>query len=440
MFNSSQRTNKSCPELARHLALRHCLSASIAVFLVVAMLQPARAAQPNAGVISGMVTNRTTNEAAAGLEVKLETYQATQLQGTSTAITGPDGTFKFSDLDTQSTRMYLARLTYKEVNYNSGGLVFQKDQTTLNVDMSVFEPGAGVNAISSKIAHTVMYAQSGAIGVLEFESVLNGDNKVFTPGSADRKSSLELFLPKEADSVTFMSGVTAANSTRTETGLTYGLPLKPGETEFAYGYNLPIQGDQYVYLRPVSYPMASYSLLVRGDSLKIESSVLQALEPVVINGEAYQRFSAQNLAPATFMMVNVRSVGVPSQVQAPGAAAPVSPIMTIAFPAVLALALGLVLFFVWKKKPSPVPAHPVKDQDVILSEDERQRVGVEESLGGMEMKDPSTSLRVTRSEQLLQDLARLDDDFAAGLLPEDAYRQQRAEKKAQLLGLMHSRQ
>jgi hypothetical protein len=37
---------------------------------------------------------------------------------------------------------------------------------------------------------------------------------------------------------------------------------------------------------------------------------------------------------------------------------------------------------------------------------------------------------------LLIELARLDDDFAAGRIPENAYRTQRAAKKARLIKLM----
>lgn len=376
--------------------------------LILFSLAPTLAAEPDSGAISGRVVNRTTNEMVSGLEVKLQTIQENQIALISTTTTAQDGNFRFSNLGTQPTSIYQVSAVYKDVDYNSGALNFHKDQTSLNVELAVFEPGANPEAISSNIAHTVIYARAGGLHILEFESLANSENKVYIPPSDKGEAgTFLLFLPKEADSISFISELTPSNTLRTGNGLAYAGPVKPGETQFAYSYRVPYGESNYIYSRPVSYPMASYSLLVQGNTLRVESSLLQAQEPVVINGEPFQMFSAQNLRPATNLMINISQAAVPGSAGS-SSSFPLlaSPIVIIAFPVILVSALIIFIFFLRKRKPAPV-----------------------------KVTSPAANQAL---EQLLQDLAKLDDSFESGEISAEDYQQLRAEKKGQLLKLVQS--
>ncbi len=382
--------------------LRRCALLAFIVLPLILTSTGARAANSPVGVIQGRVTNGTTNESMPGLNVKLQRFQARQPIGSATATTASGGEFQFVDLDTAPEFSYIVTSSYKQVDFDSGEIGFDKDQTSLTVELPVYEPGAGIGAVSSQRGHTVIVSDGAGLSVLEFESLVNSDNKVFIPPAAGNQGTLQLFLPKEAESLSLIAGVTSANATKTDKGLIFTGPVKPGQNDIAYGYRIPLapgQG-QYLYVRPITYPVSGYSLLVRGDNLQVQSSSLQEQAPVTINKQTYKILTADKLAAGTNIMISISLSAVP--VSAASSSSPFSPWLFGAVPAVLVLAvLG---FFLWKRRKAPA----VAVAPTVMSP----------------------------TETLMDELARLDDSFEAGEIPEEVYRQTRAKKKAELLRLM----
>ncbi len=380
----------------------------VGLLLTVALLQlflalPAFAADQVSGVITGKVTNGTTNQPASGLDLRLETYLGHQLAGSLMATTSAGGEFRFPNLDTQPSSFYVITTEYKGIPYSSETLLFQKDQTNVAVQLSVYETGASAEAISTSIAHTVISPGQGNVSVLEFESVSNISNMVYVPSSD--KDYLKFFLPPEAGSIEYLAGLNAGNTVRTDKGVAYSAPLKPGNLEVAYRYTVPNPQNQLIYARYVFYPSAGYSLLVKGTNARVESSLLERQDPVTISGESYQHFTAGGLTPSTYVMVNltVGAGGSSTQPNVPLAeSGSLSPILLGSFAAILLL----VILFLFLRKRHPVPADIVPEAEA-----------------------PSREL-------LLDELARLDDRFEAGQIEPDAYRKLRAAKKAELLELM----
>ena len=121
----------------------------------------------------------------------------------------------------------------------------------------------------------------------------------------------------------------------------------------------------------------------------------------------YQRFSGSSLAPAA--PVTVQVAGLPRKE---------SSAVTWLVPTLLALmgATG-VLYWLRRRQPQPV----------------RARAGAGAGAGAA----PRAAANVAqRKQKLLMEMARLDDDFEAGRVAEDVYRRSRAQKKAELVGLM----
>ncbi len=382
----------------------------VVALLVLGQATVGMAADP--GVIRGKVINGTSGEAVAGLTVKLEKIKDNQPAGTASSVSSASGEFKFDGLDTQAG--YVLTVNYKDVTYDSPGLIFDKDKTGMDVDISVFEPGAGAASIVSKRGHTILFPETGGISVLEYGSLFNIDKKVFMPGTSGSQGTLDLFLPKEAESISYVAGLTDSNVTRSENGLRYTAPVKPGQIDLAYGYRIPLSGNSsYIYVRPIIYQTQGYSLLVRGDNVKIESSMLERQQPVTMNNETYQLFAAPELAPGTNVMISMTLgpggvAGAPAPLASGGPTSTgLSPAFVGVVSAVVVVALASVVFFFMKRRKAPAPVAAQADPVI--------------------------------EDELLEELASLDDSFEAGQIPEETYRQIRAEKKAQLLRLMQSK-
>ena len=115
-----------------------------------------------------------------------------------------------------------------------------------------------------------------------------------------------------------------------------------------------------------------------------------------INGTQYNHLSGGDLAPGDALSVTLSGL--------PGAG-PGAIMWTVLVLAVLVLGTG---FF------------------ALLRRKRLQPVSLEETHGLIKQK-------------LLVELARLDDDFGDGKIPEDVYRRLRVEKKAQLVELIEGR-
>ncbi len=373
----------------------------LALLLAVGLAAPAAAAG-GGGTITGQVINGTPGGgSAAGLEVVLVTYLNSKAQADqATTLTDSEGNFTFSGLNTGQEYSYAAAVGYQEVTYvsflSNGDLpAFAPGETNLNIVISVYETTRDGSHVLLMLDHMVLFPKDGSVLVSEYYLFANSDNRTFVGKDGDA-GVLYFSMPPGAAGLQMNYGPGQDQVVSTADGFWDTAPMPPGGSEVGYTYSLALPSGRLDLTRPVDYPTAQLDILAPQGSLDISGAGLVAEAPATISGTVFSHYSAQDLVPGDelSLFVSRPSGGGPSAIW-----------WVVIGVLVVILAPGLVYLF-RRRRPA---AAPVASGDV------------------------------PRQQQLLGELAALDDSFDAGDIDEETYRKQRDQKKAELTRLMRSR-
>jgi hypothetical protein len=263
----------------------------------------------------------------------------------------------------------------------------------------VYDSTTSAEAITVTSAHTIIYVAEDRLLVDEIYSFDNGGDRTYV-GAEDRlvgdgrRETLRFSLPEGAGEVQVLAGLTGCCLFITADGFLHTMPVLPGTTQVAFSYDIMQAGDGYVFTWKSYFPTQQYDFLVQSGTVQLESEGLLQAEPLKVEGVTYTHLAASNLLPG-------RSLSVRMSGLRPGGGPPA---VAWAALATVALAAAAGFFYVRRRR----RAEPV-------------------AAGGA---------GEASREELLAELARLDDDFEDGVIAEAEYRKLRSEKKARLLALM----
>ncbi len=356
----------------------------IAIILCLGSFIPLGAAESD-GVISGQIVNSSLGDAPVGdMEIRLEAY--------ATGVTEPvitqsradtEGNFSFTGLNTGSSYSYYVSARYLGIDYYSLAVTFADGQTTATTEVQVFETSESDTGLSIALSHTIIEVDSDGLSVTEFFIIQNTGDRTWIgtqESQAGARITAILPMPPAATSIQLGSDI-GDNAIFTNQGLVYLAPIIPGYTQISYAYRLTNVESEYTFKRQVAYVQAIYEFLVQGAG-GVESLQLTKEAPLTIEGIPYDYFSGESISAG--QLVTVQISGLP---QDTGRQTVLWVLLALV---VLGAAFALMLRLS-RRRTAPVT--------------ERGQ------------------------EQLLVQIARLDDDFESGLIDEESYRSKRNELK-----------
>ncbi|MBI2847718.1 MAG: hypothetical protein HYX83_00930 [Chloroflexi bacterium] len=373
------------------------------IFAVLSLPASALAAEPAGGTISAQLVNGTANSSSgmADVEVKLITYQGDKETGSTTAKTQSDGQAVFNNLSTDSGYNYQLTFIYQEVEYSTDYVSFGDGETAKSVEVKVYDTTDSADTISIPAAHTVVYVGQGSLEVSQYDIFANDSDRAYAGfgeiTATGKRKTLNFNFPDKATGFQPSYGLMECCVLPGEDGFIDTMPVLPEGREIVYGYTVKYSGDSYVFSQKLDYPVAQYNLLVQGDGVNIASDQMVDQGMVNMEGQQFRYYTGENLAADTTITATLSGL--------PKASNQKAVIIWIAVAMVLLTVGAGVVYRTRRGKPQvqPVRADVQGDQ---------------------------------REHRLLLELARLDDEFAAGRIQEQAYRSQRAAKKAQLVKLL----
>ncbi len=358
---------------------------------------PVLAAGTNDGVIEGQLVNGTASGGStAGQVVNLDMYVGSAAEPTTVSTkSDAQGRFTFKDLDRSAGSSYQVKVNFQEADYASDYLAFNEGSPTLSTNLTVYDSTTSMAAIDIALQHTVVYVGAGTLEFKEYILYTNKSDKTYigNPGSyaGGKRETLSLVLPATAADIQLGGTLMQCCVFSSPNGLVDTMPLLPGEREIVYGYKVNTPAKEYVASRQIDVPILSYNFLVQGAGINVASDQLQPGEPLTIENAQFQHLAGANLGPGD--TISVRIAGLPQRAQSS---------LIWVFLALGVLIVGSGLVYV-RQRGEPAKAKISK---------------------------------VPAKERLLAELARLDDEYDAGRMPEDIYRERRKEKKAELMRLM----
>ncbi len=354
---------------------------------------PALAASAGTGTIQGQLVNGTASgSGVANLEITLKTYLNDKEINSATSQTDEEGNFIFTGVKIELGFKYQASLFFQAGEYTSERFTFAAEEDTASTTVTVFDATTSAESVRIATAHTIIYAGQDTLDVKEYFLFVNDSDRTYVgPAMRPEKTGVLTFLlPPESTGFQLSLGLGIVN---TSDGFAESMPLLPGVREVAFNYQIPYRSGEYVFSPEINYPMDNYNVLIQGSEVQVSSTQLVKEETLTISGNQFQHFSGSDLLPRDTIAVRLSGLsgsgGSAFQLFAAG---------------LLVLVFVVSLGYLWMKRRTP---HVPVAESSVLSQ-----------------------------EELLQEIARLDDTFESGKIRENAYRRQRAENKQKLVKMM----
>jgi mono/diheme cytochrome c family protein len=281
-----------------------------------------------------------------------------------------------------------ARVLYDEIGYFSEVVPFGAAAT---LPITIYERSTTASQVRAEVLHIIAVPAENGLQVSEVYVLSNAEPRtVANPGHP----ILRIGLPAAATQVMADSGMPSDVLVASGDNLDFYGSLPPGgqgSTSIAFSYFLP---DGATALdRPVYFPIELANILVQGNSqtVRVVSDRLTSQGVENFEGKPYQLFQAMSIMPGQNLPLSVEQAGTPVD-------------WRIALGVVLVVVggVGLVL---WQRGQKKQPAAAARSP-------EAQR------------------------ETLIDQIAALDDEFAAGQIDEVNYKAKRGRLKDKLLKLM----
>lgn len=389
------------------------------------------------GLIFGQVLNGTLDQPLTDTQVTLRAFTPdfTQTMEMTTTVDAA-GIYQFEVSDVPQDWVFIAGVTFDELNYSSPADQISSGRTQLDLPITVYDRSTDPSPINIAQIHVVLeFLEDEQLRINELYIFNNDQNAVFVGESGDpAEGTVEIAIPAGAQSLEFQrsfgsmdSFLPATDFIQTETGWADTLPLRPGDNALTLlvRYVVPFE-DGMTVAHPLNYDAATSTIILSDVGVEVTGDEWVTQGPQEFEtGEVFLNYSRAPLAAGEALAIELD--GRPRQISAAGGATTL-PVrnenmeLIIGGAALLLVAGGgIVLWRTWQKRQS---------SDAYVS-------AVETELAATPPPAPAQK-PAGDADALLQAIADLDDAYEAGELEEAAYQQQRAELKQRLASLWSS--
>ena len=302
---------------ARRLTLLAALALSLG-WALVALATPQARAAAGGGTVTGVLTNGTHGGApVSGQKVTLQLSLNGSAKDLATTTTSANGGFTFSDVDAGPASLggaWAVYATYQGGLYSSAPLTVKAGQT-VNASFAVYDAtqdSANLRVSMATILVRSTDATHGLVGIAEFFTIENSGKTAFvgqTPSGAGATTAmpslLRFALPSSAVNLSTGVGFFNTQIMQIGTGFAATATVPPGQTEFAFAFQIPYTGTTLSIPFKAEYPADQVVALVPPNMLVRDTSGLTAQGIVTAFGARYQVFTATGVAHDNQLAVNL---------------------------------------------------------------------------------------------------------------------------------------
>lgn len=379
-------------------------------------------APPGATVtVEGQLVNATSGGGGdAGIPIMLHSYDGQQMAAVVEDATGPEGTFRFENVETAEGRVFEVMATVGKTIYYSDSASISPGQNKLELPVTIYDTTTDASALRVEQLHTILEFLSPAqMHVLEVYVISNAGDRTVEGGLTledGRAATMRFPLPDQATDVSFEGGEGGERFVLTGGGFASSLGVPPGleSLQFTVGYRLPYQ-DGMRFERALSYPTSSVNVILpaSGVSLASEALVRRGARQMP-DGRQIELFSAEDLEPGESFAFQLSgqpqagrsgdSTAASGREVSAGSALPVGMVVLG-----LALMAGGFAWWRWRSDSAETLSEPL----------------------------PASASQMGQAETvLIRAIAQLDEGYQAGLIEEEEYTRQRDALRSQLKTLL----
>ena len=344
--------------------------------------------------ISGKVSNGSGGTLPANLTVTLAGFDGMTQAMTLTATTDANGVYTFDNVELSENRAYMASVDYNGSTFSSD-VFHSSDQpgaTNIDLPISVYDTTTDSSSLRVDRMHVFFdFSDPQNIQVAEL-FVLNNTGTAVIVSPAAGQGVVNYALPATATNLQFQDGSLGDRYLQTDTGFTDTQSVPPGSgTQILFAYQVPYQRKLDLSI-PIPLPVDSAVIMVPEGGMNLQSSQVQSMGSSEVQGVAIDFYSATSLTAGSTL--DLKLSGSASSSIGGLNTQTTSLIIGIAVLVVVLLGITYWLFVIRRR-----------DQ-VVDYDDEEPEV-------------------TETSDEIMDAIIALDDRYAAGEIPEEAYQERR---------------
>lgn len=308
--------------------------------------------------------------------------------------TEPNGRFLFKDIRLKNGRVFMVTVEYNDLMFNSDFLAADELTAgeTINLPIKVYPASSNIASLSAERFHIILdFTDPGRMRVGEIIVLSNTGEQVILPRK-DGKPAFQISLPPLATNLLIEETSGPQYLVEQNNNLGYFGPIEPGSShQIIFSYELPFNGDAKLNLA-LPLPVNNAVVMVTDEQITVSSKTLNFSGTRSIQGINVKIYNALNLPAGDVLSMRIFS--------------PVSYIPVLIAGLTISIVLSAaIVYFIRKKRKAAALAQLTS--------------GIEEA-----------------SNQLLDAMIALDDQYKAGQISANAYQLRRAELKQFLYDIL----
>jgi hypothetical protein len=404
----------------RRLQWRLPLAGLLAGLLLAAglALAPTATGQAEApGSVSGVVVNGA--RPVPGLAVVLQAVIGGSAKDAATSTSDRLGRFSFAGLDTSGLTSYAVYAHYQGGLFETPAISFTSGPSQ-TVTLQVYPTTASSAAI--QVASTTLLFSNpnqpkGLLPVGVLMTIENQGNTAYVasvgPTGGQPTNLLRFYLPPGAEDLTLGAGFSGLQVVQVDSGFGVTATLPPGQSAFAFAYNVPYSGTKTTFPFRAEYPSVNVVALVP-PAVKLSGGSFQVKPQIKANGSVYQVLAEENLRSGEQESFILLRLPLPGE-------NPDLDFGQLALLGGILLLLLLVLALLFLQRGALAVAFGWIPASLVAPARQKAR---------------RQSLREAQRKRLLRALLTLEDKQAAGQIGPVAYSRQRAQLRSALRPLI----
>jgi hypothetical protein len=367
-------------------------------------------------VVQGMVTVDLVNQGAEDLEdaevsVRLEGFDHMTQAYAGTADVTAGESARFEEVPFVPGRLFFASVTYQGAVYRSDIAQVEGDQDQIALEVEIFGTTTDLSNLSIDRLHVfVDFPAPEVVQIGEMFVISNFGEQTVVAGESE-EVVLEFTLPEEAANLTFQNGALGERFRKTAAGFgdTASIPPGSGVYQVMAFYDLPYQRSRLSFDQEMPLPVGAVIIMTPVGGIQVRGSQIEDLGVRQIQNGSIQVYVRENLSAGEALSFDLSGKPADAAGDAGGGDSDQGRTSLLIGLGVLGLVLvGVGLWFY-------------------------RRLNQEEA-------DDQPAPPAASRQEILDEIITLDDQFAAGQIEGELYRDRRSALKERLRSMLDGEQ
>jgi mono/diheme cytochrome c family protein len=364
------------------------------------------------GTVVVTLVNGSGGDIPADTAVTLYAFDNMQMAFTQTLTTGENGVYTFGNIEMVAERAFLAGVDYNGGTYGSDVVTADPAIPLINLQVTTYETSADTSVLTTDRLHIFFdFTDPELVQVVEVYIISNPTDRSVV--SAEPGGGVVFFpLPDGYQDLQFENGTLGSEYLAAPGGFVDTMSVPPGMSQYqvVFAFNMPYD-RRLNFNQAVTMSTSAVVIMIPDNGVKLSGDTLQDGGVRDFQDASYLMYTGSNLTTGSELSFELSGRPDTGGTTIIGETSWQGIAIGLGGLGLVLVGIGVWLYLRNKRTPTPATDAPDLPEEAAI---------------------PAST---EDAESLMDAIIALDDQYQAGQLPEDAYRQRRAELKNSLQNL-----